>query len=44
MNYLPVAQLFGKIDIKYVRHNVDELSGVAQCGTDSVGRVVVLHV
>lgn len=41
---LPVAQLFGKIDVKYVRHNVDQLCGVAQRGADSVGRVVILRV
>lgn len=41
---LPVAQLFGKIDVKYMRHNVDQLRGIAQRGADGVGRVVMLHV
>lgn len=43
-NYLPVAQLFGKIYIKYMRQNVDQLSCIAQRSTDGVGRVTLLHV
>ena len=43
-NYLPVAQLFGKIYVEYMRQNVDQLSRVAQCSSDRVSRVIMLHV
>lgn len=43
-SYLPVVQLLGQVDIKYMRQNVDQLSCIAQSSTDGVGRVVMLHV
>lgn len=44
LNYLPVAQLFGKIYVKYMRQNVGQLSRIAQCSADGVSRIVMLHI
>lgn len=44
LNYLPVAQLFGKIYVEYMRQNVGQLSRIAQRSADGMGRIVMLHV